>query len=84
MLLAVTAGGNRRSLRASVGTHSQEAARRLLKEQDTVLRSFFARKGGTKGKGKGMEMSQGRESVGLDIYISVMRARVNCEQVPEP
>ena len=65
-----------------MGTHSQEAARRLLEEQDTVLRFYFGHKGGTKGKGKGMEMPQGREC--LIGYILVMRARANREQGPEP
>ena len=47
----------------------QKLARRLLEEQDKVLRSYFAQKGGTRGqRGEGTH-GQGREHVKLDMYV---------------
>jgi hypothetical protein len=47
----------------------QKLVRRLLEEQDKVLRSYFALKGGTRGqRGKGIH-SQGREHVKWDMYV---------------
>jgi hypothetical protein len=37
-------------------------ARRLIEEQDKVLRSYFAQKGGTRSKGEDMGKCQGRET----------------------
>jgi hypothetical protein len=39
--------------------------RRLLQEQDKVLRSYFAQKGGTRSKGEGRGTCKGREHVHL-------------------
>ena len=47
----------------------QKLVRRLLEEQDKVLRSYFAQKGGTRGqRGEGTH-GQGREHVKLDMYV---------------
>jgi hypothetical protein len=42
--------------------------RRLLEEQDKVLRSYFAQKGGTRSKGEDRSNGKGREHVQWDIY----------------
>jgi hypothetical protein len=42
--------------------------RRLLEEQDKVLRSYFAQKGWTRIKGEDRSNSKGREHVQWDIY----------------
>ena len=48
----------------------QKLVRRLLEEQDKVLRSCFAQKGGTRGqRGEGTH-GQGREHVKWDMYGS--------------
>ena len=41
---------------------------RLLEEQDKVLRSYFAQKGGTRNKGGDRGNCKGREHVQWDIY----------------
>ncbi len=47
----------------------QKLVRRLLEEQDKVLRSCFAQKGGTRGqRGEGTH-GQGREHVKWDMYV---------------
>ena len=43
----------------------QKLARRLLEEQDKVLRSYFAQKGGERGEGS---QGKGREHVKWDMY----------------
>jgi hypothetical protein len=42
--------------------------RRLLEEQDKVLRSYFAHKGGMRSKGEDRSNYKGREHVQWDIY----------------
>ena len=47
----------------------QKLVRRLLEEQDKVLRSYFAQKGGARGqKGEGIH-GKGREHVKWDMYV---------------
>ena len=47
----------------------QKLVRRLLEEQDKVLRSYFAQKGGARGqKGEGSH-GKGREHVKWDMYV---------------
>jgi hypothetical protein len=47
----------------------QKLVRRLLEEQDKVLRSYFAQKGGPRGqKGKTIH-GKGREHVKWDMYL---------------
>ena len=47
----------------------QKLVRRLLEEQDKVLRSYFAQKGGARGqRGEGTH-GQGREHVKWDMYV---------------
>ena len=47
----------------------QKLVRRLLEEQDKVLRSYFAQKGGTRGqRGQGTH-DKGREHVKWDMYV---------------
>ena len=47
----------------------QKLVRRLLEEQDEVLRSYFAHKGGARGqKGEGSH-GKGREHVKWDMYV---------------
>jgi len=41
----------------------------LLEEQDKVLRSYFAQKGGTRGQRRGGAHDQGREHVKWDMYV---------------
>ena len=41
----------------------------LLEEQDKVLRSYFAQKGGTRGQRGGGSHGQGREHVKWDMYV---------------
>jgi hypothetical protein len=45
----------------------KKLVRRLLEEQDKVLRSYFAQKGGTRSKGKDRINRKGREHVPVDI-----------------
>jgi hypothetical protein len=48
----------------------QKLVRRLLEEQDKVLRSYFVQKGGEQGqKGKGTH-GKGREHIKWDVYVS--------------
>ena len=47
----------------------QKLVHRLLEEQDKVLRSYFAQKGGARGqRGKGTH-GKGREHVKWDMYV---------------
>jgi len=47
----------------------QKLVRQLLEEQDKVLLSYFAQKGGTRGqRGEGAN-GQGREHVKCDMYV---------------
>ena len=47
----------------------QKLVRRLLEEQDKVLRSYFAQKGGARGqRGEGTH-GKGREHVKCDMYV---------------
>jgi hypothetical protein len=47
----------------------QKLVRRLLEEQDKVLRSYFAQKGGTRGQRREGAHDQGREHVKWDMYV---------------
>ena len=48
---------------------SKKLVRRLLEEQDKVLRSYFAQKGGMRGqRGEGTH-GKGREHVKWDMYM---------------
>ncbi len=47
----------------------QKLVRLLLEEQDKVLRSYFAQKGGTRGQRGGVTHGQGREHVKWDMYV---------------
>jgi ribonuclease HI len=49
----------------------QKLVRRLLEEQDKVLRSYFAQKGGTRGQRGGDTHGQGRDHVKWDILMYV-------------
>jgi hypothetical protein len=46
----------------------KKLVRRLLEEQDKVLRSYFAQKGGARSKGWGGSNYEGREHVQWDMY----------------
>jgi hypothetical protein len=46
----------------------KKLVRRLLEEQDKVLRSYFAQKGGTRSKGEDRSNCKGREHIQWDIY----------------
>jgi hypothetical protein len=46
----------------------KKLVRRLLEEQDKVLRSYFAQKGGTRSKGGDRGNCKGREHVQWDMY----------------
>jgi hypothetical protein len=46
----------------------KKLVRRLLEEQDKVLLSYFAHKGGTRSKGEDRSNCKGREHVQWDIY----------------
>jgi hypothetical protein len=46
----------------------KKLVKRLLEEQDKVLRSYFARKGGTRSRGGGRGNCKGREHVQWDMY----------------
>ena len=46
----------------------KKLVRRLLEEQDKVLRSYFAQKGGTRNKGGDRGNDKCREHVKLDMY----------------
>ena len=47
----------------------QKLVRRLLEEQDKVLRSYFAQKGGTRGQREEGTHGKGREHVKWDMYV---------------
>ncbi len=47
----------------------QKLVRRFLEEQDKVLRSYFAQKGGTRGQRGRVTHGQGREHVKWDMYV---------------
>ena len=47
----------------------KKLVRRLLEEQDKVLRSYFAQKGGTRSKGRNIGKCKGREHVRFDTYV---------------
>jgi hypothetical protein len=46
----------------------KKLVRCLLEEQDKVIRSYFAQKGGTRSKGQGRGNRKAREHVQWDIY----------------
>jgi hypothetical protein len=46
----------------------KKLVRRLLQEQDKVLRSYFAQKGGTRSKGEDRSNRKAREHVQWDMY----------------
>ena len=53
----------------------QKLVRRLLEEQDKVLRSYFAQKGGARSqRGEGIH-GKGREHVKWDGHVCVKRER---------
>ena len=65
----------------------QKLVRRLLEEQDKVLRSYFAQKGGTRGQRRGGTHDQGREHVKWDtvrvkqelkVCVAKMRDQGEC------
>jgi hypothetical protein len=47
----------------------KKLVRRLLEEQDKVLRSYFAQNGGTRSKGGDRSNCKGREHVRFDMYV---------------
>jgi hypothetical protein len=47
----------------------KKLARRLIEEQDKVIRSYFAHKGGTRSKGGDMGKCKAREHVHFDIKL---------------
>ena len=47
----------------------EKLVRRLMEEQDKVLRSYFAQKGGTRGQRGGGTHGQGREHAKWDMYV---------------
>jgi hypothetical protein len=47
----------------------KKLVRRLLEEQDKVLRSYFAQKGGTRSNGGDRGDGKGREHVRFDMYV---------------
>jgi hypothetical protein len=46
----------------------KKLGRRLFEDQDKVLRSYFAQKGGTRSKGEDRSNCKGREHIQWDIY----------------
>ena len=46
----------------------KKLARRLIEEQDKVIQSYFAQKGGTRSKGEDMGKCKGREHVRFNMY----------------
>jgi len=53
----------------------KKLVRRLLEEQDKVLRSYFAQKGGTQSKGEDRSNCKGREHVQVGhVYVKTARA----------
>jgi hypothetical protein len=53
-----------KALRAAFKDKDQRLARRLLEEQDKVLRSFFTQKGGAKGEGHAKASGPGAQGSG--------------------
>ena len=51
----------------------KKLVRRLLEEQDKVLRSYFAQKGGTRSKGEDRSNCKGREHV-QHVCVKIARA----------
>ena len=47
----------------------RKLVRRLLEEQDKVLRSYFAQRGGMRRNGRIKNDGNGREHVGFDVYM---------------
>ena len=47
----------------------KKLVRRLLEEQDKVLRSYFPQKGGTRSKGGDRGNCKGREHVRFDMHV---------------
>jgi hypothetical protein len=54
----------------------KKLVRRLHKEQDKVLRSYFVQKGGKRSKGGHRSNCKGREHVQWDMYARRRRARI--------
>ena len=63
---------------------SRSFVRRLLEEQDKVLRSYFAQKGGTRGQRRGGAHDQGREHVRVKqerkVCVAKMRDQGECTE----
>jgi hypothetical protein len=55
-------------LESQWGPIRKKLVRRLLEEQDKVLRSYFAQKGGPRSQGGEGTHGKGREHVGWDMY----------------
>jgi hypothetical protein len=53
----------------------RKLVRCLLEEQDKVLRSYFAQRGGMRRNGRSRHDGDGRKHVGFDVYISQMNAQ---------
>ena len=51
------------------GVGFRKVVRRLLEEQDKVLRSYFAQRGGMRRIGRSKNDGNGREHVGFDVYM---------------
>jgi hypothetical protein len=51
----------------------KKLVRRVLEEQDKVLRSYFVPKGGTRSKGEDRSNCKGRENVG-HVCVKIVRA----------
>ena len=47
----------------------RKLVRRLLEEQDTVLRSYFAQRGRVSRNDRSRNDGNGREHVGFDVYM---------------
>jgi hypothetical protein len=50
-----------------------DLARKLLEEQDTVIRRYYEAKWGNGDGGSGQASAGGREHVGRDVYIVIGR-----------
>ena len=51
------------------GVGFRKVVRRLLEEQDKVLRSYFAQRGGMRRNGRSRHDGNGREHVGFDVCM---------------
>ena len=51
------------------GVGFRKVVRRLLEEQDKVLRSYFAQRGGMRKNGRSRHDWNDREHVGFDVYM---------------